>query len=111
AMLAMTGHALRHVDRFSGTVAATVRQPTGPSHFIRADVDDAGLRVHRGAAPLSTTVEAGEDHRLFPDAERNERSGTSKGAEFLQGELVCFGSSLGQHVFGQGLAREWLGKR
>ena len=51
-----------------------VGQARRPRHLVRVDVEQAGLRIERRAAPLRAAVEARKDDRLLADA-RAARTG------------------------------------
>ncbi len=106
----MTDRALRPVN-FGARAGIRIvgSQAAGPRHLIRVHVQHAAAWIDRGPTPLRSTVEAGKDDRLPIHAERDELPIAAKGPEFLYRPCMRRGRALGQHIFGQPLAR--VGRR
>src|SRR5208283_3442032 len=82
---------------------------TGPGDVIGVDIDNRGFRIDSRAAPLRTSIETREDHRVFAHGERKKLALIAEGAEFFERPLVNLWSAIGKKIFRQGLPRERSG--
>src|SRR6266446_980196 len=98
--------ALAQVDGSRAVFASVWRESTGPSHLIRIDVDDSGVRIHGGAAPFGATVEPRKYYRIDPDAEGNELPITAEFLELFQRPPMHCGSAGSQKILVEKLARK-----
>ncbi len=76
-----------------------------PRHLIRVDVQDSGLRIPCGAAPLAAAVEAREKDRAL-EAGRSELRPIAIAAEAAQNVGVRLRGAPGDDVLGELLTRE-----
>src|ERR1700679_3875639 len=81
-------------------------QRFGQPNIIGVDIEDMGLRIERGPSPLSAAVEARPHQSILSHAHGNELSIASYFRKALDSPRVGLGSSIGEHVFRNPLARE-----
>ena len=109
--VAVTDRALRQVNRFRRVAGLVFTERSHPRHFVGVDVENVGIGIEGGAAPLRAAVEAGKNHGFLADAERRELAFAARFVKLIERPFVHFGRAIGQHLFSEHLPRVRRGFR
>jgi hypothetical protein len=77
-VVAVAVGAVLPVELPSGFLGLVLCQAGGPGHLVGVDVEKLRFGIKGAATPLRAAVETGEDDRLLPDPERDERGSSVK---------------------------------
>ena len=100
-VLAVANRALAQVDRLGAMFSFVFEEGSGPCHLIGIDVKDVGVRIHGGASPLRSAVEAGEHSRFGSHSKGNELAFVNRSFEPFCSPLMSLRSASRQHVLGE----------
>src|SRR6478672_6132983 len=108
----MADRALALVNTFSAELVGCIGgQLRVPGNVVGIDIQNAGFGIECWSSPFSATVESRENDCRLLRVEGNKLSCALERSKLCDRPLVRLRRSVGQHVFGQDLARIRCGLR